>query len=179
MTDTASRSLRVALGLFCLVFVAVGADLAGDLAAGIEPWHVAAELLAMTGAATGAAYLWILLHRARHENASLVADLARAHAEAERWRAEAAAHLRGLSEAIDRQLERWALSPAEREIALLLIKGLSHKEAAAVRNTSERTVRQQALSVYRKAGVAGRAELAAFFLEDLLQPSPPAARRPA
>ena len=41
---------------------------------------------------------------------------------------------------------------------------------AETRQTSERTVRQQALAVYRKAGLAGRAELAAFFLEDILLP---------
>jgi DNA-binding NarL/FixJ family response regulator len=55
-------------------------------------------------------------------------------------------------------------------VGLLLLKGLSLKEAAEARQTSERTVRQQALAVYRKAGLAGRAELAAFFLEDLLLP---------
>jgi DNA-binding NarL/FixJ family response regulator len=53
-------------------------------------------------------------------------------------------------------------------VALLLLKGLSFKEIAQVRNASERTVRQQALAVYAKSGLGGRAELAAFFLEDLL-----------
>jgi DNA-binding CsgD family transcriptional regulator len=72
--------------------------------------------------------------------------------------------------AIDVQLERWSLSPAEKETALLLLKGLGHKEIAQVLDKSERTVRQQAMAVYRKAGLAGRAELAAFFLEDLLLP---------
>ena len=52
-----------------------------------------------------------------------------------------------------------------------MLKGLSFKEIAPVRGTSERTVRQQALAVYAKAGLAGRAELAAFFLEDLLVPA--------
>ena len=47
---------------------------------------------------------------------------------------------------------------------------LSFKEAAAVRDTSERTVREQARSLYKKAGLAGRSELSAFFLEDLLLP---------
>jgi hypothetical protein len=32
-------------------------------------------------------------------------------------------------------------------------------------------VRQQALGIYGKAGLSGRADLAAFFLEDLLLPS--------
>jgi hypothetical protein len=36
-------------------------------------------------------------------------------------------------------------------------------------------VRQHAVSVYRKSGLSGRAELAAFFLEDLLLPQPAAA----
>ena len=44
------------------------------------------------------------------------------------------------------------------------------KEIAAIQEKSERTVRQHAVSVYRKSGLAGRAELSAFFLEDLLLP---------
>jgi len=50
---------------------------------------------------------------------------------------------------------------------------LSHREVAAVRKVSERTARQQAQEVYRKAGLAGRSELSAFFLEDLLVPPEP------
>jgi hypothetical protein len=34
-------------------------------------------------------------------------------------------------------------------------------------------VRQHAVSVYRKSGLAGRAELSAFFLEDLMLPVDP------
>ncbi|MBZ0120481.1 MAG: helix-turn-helix transcriptional regulator, partial [Sandaracinaceae bacterium] len=75
-----------------------------------------------------------------------------------------------LGEALARQFERWQLTAAEREVALLLLKGLSLKEIAEARGTSERTVRDQARAVYRKAGLAGRSELSAFFLEDLLVP---------
>ena len=52
----------------------------------------------------------------------------------------------------------------------MLLKGFSHKEIAALRETSERTIREQARAVYRKAGLSGRASLSAFFLEDLLLP---------
>ncbi|HVP62222.1 MAG TPA: LuxR C-terminal-related transcriptional regulator [Myxococcaceae bacterium] len=62
------------------------------------------------------------------------------------------------------------VTEAEREVALLLLKGLSLREIAGLRETSERTVRHQSLAVYRKAGLAGRAELSAYFLEDLLGP---------
>jgi len=72
---------------------------------------------------------------------------------------------------MDRQFDRWGLTPAEREVALLQLKGLRHKAIAELRNTSERTVRQQALAIYRKSGLSGRTDLAAFFLEDLLLPT--------
>ena len=44
--------------------------------------------------------------------------------------------LSGLGEAIEAQFSRWNLTEAEREVALLLLKGLSLKEAAAVRATT-------------------------------------------
>ncbi len=69
---------------------------------------------------------------------------------------------------IDAQFVRWELTPAEAEVALLLLKGLSFKEIAAVRQTGERTAREQARAVYKKSGVVGRAELSAWFIEDLL-----------
>ncbi|MBW2360836.1 MAG: helix-turn-helix domain-containing protein [Deltaproteobacteria bacterium] len=96
--------------------------------------------------------------------------LAANEVERNHWRARATRLLHGLGSEIDSQFERWSLTPMERQVALLLLKGLGHKEAASVLDRSERTVRQHAVSVYRKSGLAGRAELAAFFLEDLLLP---------
>ena len=58
---------------------------------------------------------------------------------------------------------------AERHVGLLILKGLTLKEIAALRLTSERTIRAQARSIYAKAG-PGRAALSAFFLGDLLAP---------
>ena len=63
------------------------------------------------------------------------------------------------------------MTPAEREVGLLLLKGLSHKEVAAARSTGGPTIRQQALGIYRKSGLRNRSELSAFFLEDLLLPA--------
>jgi DNA-binding NarL/FixJ family response regulator len=77
----------------------------------------------------------------------------------------------GLSKAIDQQLSKWKLSAAEKEVAFLLLKGLSLKEIAEVRNTSEKTARVQSIAVYSKSNLSGRSELSAFFLEDLLVPS--------
>jgi DNA-binding CsgD family transcriptional regulator len=65
------------------------------------------------------------------------------------------------------------LTAAEREVGLLILKGLSYKEIAIIRNVSEKTVRLQAHTLYRKAKLSGRAALSAYFLEDLLLPSEP------
>jgi DNA-binding CsgD family transcriptional regulator len=113
--------------------------------------------------------------RSRSGARALRARLAEARAAAESWRRETEILAAGLGRAIDAQFQVWKLTDAEREVALLLLKGLSLREIASLRETSERTVRQQSLAVYRKAGLTGRAELSAFFLEDLLAPREPAA----
>ena len=101
---------------------------------------------------------------------ALVRDLDLARIQGGQWRDETRALLKGLGEAIDRQFLTWKLTEAERDVGLLILKGLSLKEIAALRVTSERTIRAQARSIYAKAGLSGRAALSAFFLEDLLAP---------
>lgn len=171
-------TLALPAAILALVTALVGLDVAGDARSGSSGWHLALEIGIMVVALAGAVALWGQLLLARRRARALQFDLVRAEADLVRFRAESQEALAGLGAAIDRQFERWGLSTAEREVALLLLKGLSHKEVAAARATSERTVRQQALAVYRKAGLSGRAELAAFFLEDLLLPAPGAAPRP-
>ena len=128
------------------------------------------EMLVFGFALAGIAIHGWQLASARSHSARLDRELAETRADAQRWSQEAKDVLKGLGVAIDRQFEKWALTPAERDIALLQLKGLRHKEIAELRKTSERTVRQQALAIYRKAGLSGRTDLAAFFLEDLLLP---------
>jgi DNA-binding CsgD family transcriptional regulator len=62
----------------------------------------------------------------------------------------------------------WGLTPAERDVALFAIKGLSTAEIAALRGTSEGTVKAQAAAIYRKAGVSGRPQLLSLFIDDLV-----------
>jgi putative tricarboxylic transport membrane protein len=113
----------------------------------------------------------------RKREGTLTQNLAAARQDAKRRTEEAEDLLKGLGEQIDKQFETWGLTSAESEVALLMLKGLRHKEIAGIRGTSERTVRQQALTIYKKARLDGRTDLAAYFLEDLLLPQkPPAAR---
>lgn len=119
---------------------------------------------------SGVVYLLGRTNRQHQEQLALLQDIEVARSEGQRWRADMRELLKGLSSAIDAQFDRWQLSQAEREIALLLLKGLSHKEIAVLRDTSERTIRQQSQSIYEKSNLSGRASLSAFFLEDLLLP---------
>jgi len=161
---------------FAAILLGITALLAWDLATdravrNVSTAHLVVEGLAALGTLSAAAWVLSTLRRHRQEVQRLRGDLAMSKAEADRWRGEASELLQGLSHAIDHQFDRWDLSPAEREVALLLLKGLSTRDIADLRETREATVRQQAQGVYRKANLEGRAELAAFFLEDLLAPS--------
>jgi DNA-binding CsgD family transcriptional regulator len=172
-TDVARRKpwvTGVTGAVFLLIAALICADYLGDTQGHDPKLHAAIELSLMAIAVVAGVTFWSRFIALRRRERLLSGDLDRARAEAQLWKTEASEVLRGLGAAIDSQFERWALSPAEREVALLLLKGLSHREIAGLRETSEKTVRQQSLAVYRKAGLAGRAELSAFFLEDLLLP---------
>lgn len=128
------------------------------------------EIVPFVLTAVGVVLLFQTTSRQRDDQSKLIRELEVARAQGQRWRAETRSHLIGLGEAMEVQFSRWNLTEAEREVALLLLKGLSHKEIAAVRSSSERTVREQARALYAKAGLTGRAALSAFFLEDLIAP---------
>jgi DNA-binding CsgD family transcriptional regulator len=70
-------------------------------------------------------------------------------------------------EVISERFGEWGLTPAERDVAMFSIKGLSTAEIATLRSTSEGTVKAQTNAIYRKAGVSGRAQLLSLFIEDL------------
>ena len=71
-------------------------------------------------------------------------------------------------ELLDERFTGWGLTPAERDVALFAVKGLSTAEIAALRQTSEGTVKAQTNAIYRKAGVTGRPQLLSLFIEDLI-----------
>lgn len=67
----------------------------------------------------------------------------------------------------------WNLTPAERDVALFAIKGMSTAEIAQLRATSEGTVKAQTNAIYRKAGVTGRPQLLSLFIDDLMREDSP------
>lgn len=162
-----------------LIVCAVALDLLTDTAQGVVMWHVLVEGSAGLFALAGILYL---LYQQFQLQGALQQERQAAAAwqqQAEQWRAQSKAYLAGLSTMIDQQLSAWGLSPAEREVAFFLLKGMSLKEIATLRQTSEKTVRVQSTAIYAKSGLNGRSELAAFFLEDLLPAQPAEQNLPA
>lgn len=162
MSDDASGSWRAGAAiLFAFIAVLIGSDLWTDRNEGAGLLHLSIETAVLVAAAFGAITLALRMRRVERA-------LDAARDDADRWRSENRQLVSGLGSAIKAKFQTWSLTEAESDIGLLLLKGLSHKAIAEIRNTSERTVREQARALYRKSGLTGRNDLAAFFLEDLL-----------
>ena len=161
------------VSLVLLVVVIFGVqDFIEDLAEGGDLLAVVTDLIYVSLMIGLLAYIWRHVPRARSRQSRFLSEaVVRKHRDAEAWREQAAELLAGLGLMINRQLSDWALSQAEREVAVMLLKGFSLREIASLRGTGERTVRQQAARIYTKSSLSGRAELSAFFLEDLLPPA--------
>lgn len=161
----------VLAAVFTVIVIGGVVDLALDAPDTLISGHVIFELSMIVVSLGAAAYLGRRWFRASRSVASLERAVEHHRAERDAWRERAARILTGLGEQIARQFEGWELTPAERETALMLLKGYSHKRIARETDRSDRTVRQHAVSVYRKSGLGGRAELAAFFLGDVTLPN--------
>lgn len=72
------------------------------------------------------------------------------------------------AELLEAHFDDWALTPSERDVALMAIKGLSIADMARLRETKDGTIKAQCNAVYRKAGVTGRPQLLSVFIEELM-----------
>ena len=158
MTGNKGFFFIFALQLACAVFF-VGDILATLFGLPFEPinWHVhefieiGAAVSLVIGVLVGARMLRQSLHRTeKAEDQLRVASGA-------------------FAELMQERFDQWGLTPAEQDVALFSIKGLSVAEIAGIRETSEGTVKAQTNAIYRKAGVTGRPQLLSLFIEDLLQ----------
>jgi DNA-binding NarL/FixJ family response regulator len=116
--------------------------------------HTWAELLAVGALIVGA---WLA-----------VAELRKLIARNIRVERELDAACGAFQSVIERHFEIWGLSKAEKDVALLSIKGMSNTEIARMRVTREGTIKAQSAAIYRKAGVSSRADLISAVIEDLI-----------
>jgi DNA-binding CsgD family transcriptional regulator len=116
--------------------------------------HAEIELFAVIALALGAA---LFLREAQH--------LSRRNARVERELDVASGAFQTV---IEQHFDDWGLSPAERDVALLTIKGVPIAEIARMRDTREGTIKAQSTAIYRKVGVSSRAELVSVMVEELI-----------
>lgn len=125
------------------------------------------EALCIAAAMFASAIFITRLREVEAETANLRRSVSEAAQAGATWRRQSQRLLEGIGAAISLQFHDWRLTDAECDVAGLILKGMSLREIARARATSEATIRQQAQSIYRKSGLGNRAELAAYFLDDL------------
>ena len=168
------KDLGVAIILAVIMLLNL-ADVVTDINLGVPTWHIIEESMIVLAAGLTATYLIIEMRGRARELVRLTETLSRADEQIANVTEEMRNARRQYAELIHQQFDAWNLTLSEQQVAMLLLKGLSFKEIAAVRDTREKTVRQQASTIYAKSGVDGRHAFAAWFLEDFLDSEAPAA----
>ncbi|MEQ9308092.1 MAG: hypothetical protein RLN90_01475 [Balneolaceae bacterium] len=153
------------------ITVLTSIDIFTDYFDGVAWWHIVIESIIALFALSGVYYLLIGRIKLKHSLETEQQSNLEFEQEAQKWKKVSKSYIDGLSKEIDKQLTVWELTKAEKDVAFLLLKGLSLKEIASVRYTSVKTTRTQTNAIYSKSGLSGRSELSAFFLEDLLLPA--------
>lgn len=143
-------------------------DVLTDISLGIPLWHIVEESMIVLISGVLGLFLVLDIRKRTKKHASLKQKLQESQNHIKNITDEMATARKQYSHVIHDQFESWQLTKSEQEVAMLLLKGLSFREMSMVRETKEKTVRQQASTIYSKANVEGRHEFAAWFLEDFI-----------
>jgi DNA-binding CsgD family transcriptional regulator len=154
--------------IFSIVVIASGADLVADLSHGANTGHIVKEAIIISISIVAIAWFLLGLHQQRLEIKSLRQELDSVNSTKVPPKKYVLEARKKLGNVVTQQFSEWMLTGSEIEVGWLLLKGLSLKEIAIVRSTQEKTVRQQASSIYKKSGVNGRHAFSAWFIEDIL-----------
>ena len=150
------------------VIIASTGDLIADLSEGVNKAHLLQEAVILVFAVLTLS--WLI-----YDRYSKLGEIKRLRTELDELKnlphpesKELIRAKKKLAEVIAQQFNDWNLTQSEKEIGQLLLKGFSLKEISALRGTAEKTIRQQASSIYQKSGVSGRHVFSAWFIEDFL-----------
>ena len=126
-------------------------------------WHVFKEALASFALLAGIGFETLYLRNIFRRKASLERSVGLASS--------------ALETIIQDHFDLWKLTHSERDIAALLVKGLSIAEIASVRGSAEGTVKAHLNAIYRKANVRSRSDLMSTIMDTLVEkPLLPAVR---
>ena len=158
MNNRIILTVVLAVQLACAAFL-VSDILISVLGLPVAPINWAFVELIQIGAAigliTGVAISWLALRSARHQVEKAKEALRRAQS--------------AFRDVLEERFQDWALTAAERDVALFAIKGFSTQDIAGLRGVSEGTIKAQTNAIYRKAGVSGRPQLLSLFIDELIE----------
>lgn len=147
-------------GLCALFFIAdVVADFVVD--GRLDDPHLVLEGIAAIALVGGVIFLMLELRRLLSRMNDMNAGLRAARGQ--------------MAEVIDGFFDDWGLTGAERDVAIMILKGVDNDTIARMRNTASGTVRAQATSIYAKSRTHGRAQFISLFMEELLTDDLPGA----
>ena len=143
----------IAAQVICAIVFFV--DVMRDMAElGGPDWSLLPEALASLALFFGIAFEAVYLVQLLRRKASL-----------ERSVGLASSALQGV---VESHFEEWKLTASERDVAALMVKGLSIAEIAGVRGSAEGTVKAHLNAIYRKANARNRAEVLSHIMDTLI-----------
>jgi DNA-binding CsgD family transcriptional regulator len=117
-------------------------------------WHLVPEALAVVALFVGIGFEIIYLLQILQRKASLERSIKMASS--------------SLQSVIESHFDSWNLTPAERDVAALMVKGLSIAEIAGVRGSADGTVKAHLNAIYRKSNARNRAEVLSHIMDSLI-----------
>ncbi|QYJ82387.1 helix-turn-helix transcriptional regulator [Shewanella aegiceratis] len=159
----------VIIALLVLIMLFKLVDIVADVQLEIPAWHIAQESVLVLLTVIATLYLSRDLMRRSRQVKALAHRLAQADKQIDNLSTQMRTARQEYSQAVASQFDTWGFTKSEQQVAFLILKGLSFKEIAEVRQTKEKTVRQQASTIYGKAEVDGRHTFCAWFMEDFIQ----------
>ena len=130
-------------------------DVVTDLAdRAVLGWHLAPEALASLALFVGIGLEVVFLVQLLQRKASLERSVDMASS--------------ALQDVIESHFTDWKLTASERDVAALMVKGLSIAEIAEVRGSAEGTVKAHLNAIYRKASARNRAEVLSHIMDTLI-----------
>lgn len=166
-----AKKLKLSLTFFALL-VLILIDLRADYIYGLPFSHMVIEIILFFGCLVGFSYFGDLAFEQYKAQDQKLVSLKRNLEDRDGQISSLNSKVKSYKDEFRAEIEscflKWRLTKAEAEVAGLLLKGLSVKEIAEVRQSTEQTVRSQCSSLYRKSKLENRSQLSSYFLDDLI-----------
>jgi DNA-binding CsgD family transcriptional regulator len=156
MTKTGLPNLVIALiGVQTVCALIFLLDVVQDLQEPVVSyWHMVPEALASIALLIGIGFQVVYLLHLLQRKASLERSVGMASAQ--------------LQDIIQSHFDSWKLTASERDVAALMIKGLSISEIASVRGSADGTIKAHLNAIYRKSNARNRAEVLSHIMDALI-----------